>query len=81
MTTHEQVQKYMDALGWSTVHLARLTNIHHITLQEFLNGDKPLTMNQLMNIINKFTQQYPQDQHWNIYHDITLAPIIQGEQK
>ena len=81
MTTHEQVQKYMDALGWSTIHLARLTNIHHITLQEFLNGDKPLTVNQLMNIINKFTQQYPQDQHWTIYHDITLAPIMNGKNK
>lgn len=81
MTTHEQVQKYMDSLGWSTIQLARLTNIHHITLQEFLNGDKPLTMNQLLNIINKFTQQYPKDQHWTIYHDITLAPILTGKQK
>jgi predicted transcriptional regulator len=80
MTTHEQIQKYMDELGWSTIHLARLTNIHHIKLQEILDGEKQPTMNQLMNIINKIILNYPQDQHWSIYHNIALLPVI-GDKK
>jgi len=80
MTTHEQIQKYMKELGWSTILLARLTKIHHIKLQEILDGEKRPTMNQLMNIINKIIMNYPQDQHWSIYHNIVLKPII-GEKK
>ena len=80
MTTHEQLQKYMNELGWSTIHLARLTNIHHIKLQEILDGKEPPTDNQLMMIINKIILNYPQDQHWSIYHNIVLQPII-GDNK
>ena len=80
MTTHEQIQKYMNDLGWSTIHLARLTKIHHIKLQEILDGEKTATQNQLMNIINKIILNYPEDQHWSIYHNIILKPII-GDNK
>lgn len=80
MTTHEQIQKYIDELGWSTIHLARLTNINHIKLQEILDGKEPPTDNQLMMIINKIILNYPQDQHWSIYHNIVLKPII-GDKK
>lgn len=80
MTTHEQIQKYMNELGWSTIHLARLTKIHQIKLQDILDGKEPPTMNQLMNIINKIILKYPKDQHWSIYHNIALLPII-GEKK
>lgn len=80
MTTHEQIRKYMDALGWSTIYLSRLTNIHHITLSEILAGEKEPTIQQLMMIINKIVIQYPKEQHWSIYHDIALEPFM-GEKK
>jgi hypothetical protein len=49
-------------------------------LQEILDGEKQPTMNQLMNIINKIILNYPQDQHWSIYHNIALLPVI-GDKK
>jgi len=81
MNTPETIQKYMADLDWSVIDLARKTLIHHIALQKFFDGKEPLTPAQVMKIINKITMQYPQEQHWNIYHEIIVQPEMRGENK
>jgi len=79
MTTGQQIKIYLDELGWSVIDLARQTNIHHIKLDEIINGGEEPTYNQIMIIVNKITQQYPLDQHWTIYQSIVIQPIFTSE--
>jgi len=78
MTTGQQIKKYMDELGWSVIDLARQTNIHHIKLDEIVNGGEEPTYNQIMIIVNKITQHYPLEQHWTIYQSIVVQTIFEA---
>lgn len=81
MNTPETIQKYMKILNWTVIDLERKTLINHVLLKQFFDKKKPLTKNQIMNIINKITMQFPQEQHWSIYHEIIVQPEIKGENK
>ena len=81
MNTPGTIQKYMADLDWTVIDLARKTLIHHVLLEQYFAGKEPLTQHQVMNIINKITLQYPQEQHWNIYHEIIVQPEMKGENK
>jgi predicted transcriptional regulator len=78
MTTGQQIKVYMDELGWDVIDLARQTNIHHIKLDEIINGGEEPTYNQIMIIVNKITKQYPLDQHWTIYQSIVIKTIFEA---
>ena len=79
MTTGQTIKKYMDQLGWSVIDLHRLTLISISDLKAAIKGDYQLTLNQLMIIVNKINLKQPQSNHWATYHEIVVAPIMEGE--
>jgi predicted RecB family endonuclease len=78
MTTGQTIKKYMDQLGWSVIDLHRLTLISISDLEAAIKGDYQLTLNQLMNIVNKINLKQPKSNHWATYHEIVVAPIMEG---
>lgn len=74
--TVQQIQKYMNELGWSNVDLHRVTLISLQNLDDIMHGIKPPTYYQLMIIVNKITKQYPVEQHWGIYQSIVIKPTM-----
>lgn len=78
MTTGQTIKKYMDQLGWSVIDLHRLTLISISDLEAAIKGDYQLTLNQLMIIVNKINLKQPKLNHWTTYHEIVVAPIMEG---
>jgi|TARA_R100000479_G_scaffold174692_1_gene123605 hypothetical protein len=78
MTTGQAIKKYMDQLGWSVIDLHRLTLICIKDLEAAIKDKDPLTNNQLMNIVNKINLRQPQSNHWTVYHEIVIKPIMEG---
>jgi len=78
MTTGQTIKKYMDQLGWSVIDLHRLTLISISDLEAAIEDEGELTHNQLMTIVNKINLKQPQSNHWTTYHEIVVAPIMEG---
>ena len=78
MTTGQTIKKYMDLLGWSVIDLHRLTLIPISDLEAAIKDQVPLTENQLMIIVNKINLKQPQSNHWTVYHEIVVSPIMEG---
>lgn len=78
MTTGQTIKKYMDEIGWSVIDLHRSTLISISNLEAAIKGDYQLTLNQLMIIVNKINLRQPQSNHWTVYHEIVIKPIMQG---
>ena len=78
MTTGQTIKKYMDQLGWSVIALHRLTLISIKDLEAVRNDKGELTNNQLMIIVNKINLKQPQSNHWTVYHEIVIKPIMEG---
>lgn len=78
MTTGQTIKKYMDQLGWSVIDLHRLTLISIKDLEAAIKDKGELTLNQLMIIVNKINLKQPQSNHWTTYHEIVVAPIMEG---
>lgn len=79
--TVQQIQKYMDALGWSQTTLHRQTLISLQDIKDIMSGKKEPTYHQLMNIVNKINKQYPADMHWGIYQSIVVQPIMTEDKR
>jgi len=78
MSTGQTIKKYMDQLGWSVIDLHRLTLISIKDLEAAIKDEGELTLNQLMTIVNKINLKQPQSNHWTTYHEIVVAPIMEG---
>lgn len=78
MTTGQTIKKYMDQLGWSVIDLHRLTLISIKDLEAVIKNKGELTNNQLMIIVNKINLKQPQSNHWTVYHEIVIKPIMEG---
>ncbi len=78
MTTGQTIKKYMDQLGWSVIDLHRLTLISIKDLEAVIKDKGELTNNQLMIIVNKINLKQPQSNHWTVYHEIVIKPIMEG---
>ena len=78
MTTGQTIKKYMDQLGWSVIDLPRLTLISIKDLEAVIKDKGELTNNQLMIIVNKINLKQPQSNHWTVYHEIVIKPIMEG---
>ena len=78
MTTGQTIKKYMDQLGWSVIDLHRLTLISIKDLEAVIKDKGQLTNNQLMIIVNKINLKQPQSNHWTVYHEIVIKPIMEG---
>ena len=78
MTTGQTIKKYMDQLGWSVIDLHRVTLISISDLQAAIKDKGHLTDDQLMIIVNKINLFQPQSNHWTTYHEIVVAPIMEG---
>ena len=78
MTTGQTIKKYMDQLGWSVIDLHRLTLISIKDLEAVIKNKGELTNNQLMIIVNKINLKQPKSNHWTVYHEIVIKPIMEG---
>tara|TARA_R100000231_G_scaffold139571_1_gene121328 strand:- start:1122 stop:1382 length:261 start_codon:yes stop_codon:yes gene_type:complete len=78
MTTGQTIKKYMDQLGWSVIDLHRLTLIPISDLKAAIDNDETLTDYQLLRIVNKINLRQPQSNHWTVYHEIVIKPIMEG---
>ena len=77
----QQIQKYMNELGWSDVDLHRCTLISLQNIDDILKCKKSPTYFQLMIIVNKITKQYPEHLHWGIYQSIVVQPTMTEDKR
>ena len=78
MTTGQTIKKYMDQLGLSVIDLHRLTLISIKDLEAVIKDKGELTNNQLMIIVNKINLKQPLSNHWTVYYEIVIKPIMEG---
>jgi len=81
MTQAQQIQKYLDALGWSHIELHRRTLISLQNVQDIMSGETQATYEQMMIIVNKINLRYTADRHWSVYHDICIKPTMTEDKK